>query len=186
MTRCNLIALLLLIGQILKAQSSDTLVISNDAIKSFFNESKEQISKRTIIRLSDKPYEFGSQSFLEKISAKDSLFTKADIDFIVRQINQRKNSIWSDTLIDDAIFIKSTEIDSIFRNRKVDAWRVFYKTHGSDFNRISFPYFSQDKQTCIIYTSNHCGWLCGEGGIKIFRRKNNVWVLYKTIDQWAS
>ena len=184
--RLNFIALFLFVGQILRGQSSDTFLISNSEIKSFIKDSRHILFSGKTLRLSDKPYVLLSQSFLEKTAVKDSIFSKADVEFIMKQIEQRKNLLWSSEFIDDVTVIKSNDIDSLFRNSKIDAWNVFYKKYGGDFKEISFPYFSQDKQTCIIYISNHCGWLCGEGGIRIYKRKNNVWVLYKSIEQWVS
>ena len=185
MARFILIASFLVMGLFLQAQLPDTFIVSTTEIKFFMNETRQLLYKRGEFRLSDKPHQI--ITFLENISANDSLFTKADRDFIMNQVKQRKNPIWSDIYIDSTIFIKSKEIDSIFENFKVSGgWKVFYETYGPDFYEMSLPYFTKNKKTCIIYISNHCGGLCGGGCVRIFRLENDHWKLYKKIDCWAS
>jgi hypothetical protein len=188
MPRVFILILTFFVGHILRAQSSDTFsMVTNDEIKLFLKEAGHFVTKTAKFRLSDKPHEIPSRSFFVKIAANDTLFTQTDIDYIMKQVNQRKNTNWSVLSIDNAVLIKSTDIDSIFRTFKANSgWKVFYKTYGSDFYEMSYPYFSQDKQTCIIYTGYHCGGLCGEGGLKIFRRRNNIWTQVKTIGWWES
>ena len=177
-----------MVGQVSKAQSSDNFSkATNEEIKSFLNEVRHVVKAATKFRLSDKPYGIPSRTFLEKIATKDTLLAQTDVDFIIKQVTQRKNTKWSNTVIDSAVLIRAEDIDSIFQSFKVDSgWKIFRKTYGGDFYRMSFPYFSQDKQTCIIYIGHYCGGLCGEGGLKIFRRQNNTWRLIRTIGRWVS
>jgi hypothetical protein len=171
--------------QLLKAQLRDTFFVATAEIKLFLNES--QLPTASNIQLSDKPYVIPVGKFLEHVLQDDTLFSKEDIDFIKKQIKQRNNSLWNSKLIDSVTFIKAAEIDSIFKNFKVDSgWKIFYKTYGSDFFRMSFPYFSLDRQTSIIYIGHQCGDLCGEGTLRIYRRTKNAWKLYRKILLWAS
>jgi len=188
MTKTLLILILSFVGNISKAQHTDTSsMVTAEESKLFLNGLRLTLKPKGKFRLSDKAYGTPSQIFLKKIAAKDTVLKYFDIDFILKQFKQKQNFIWTETSVDSTVFIKATDIDSIFHTFKVDSgWKVFYKTFGGDFYRMSFPYFSQDKQTCIIYVGHYCGGLCGEGGLRIYRRKINTWTLIKIIGRWVS
>ena len=187
-TKTLITLILFFVGNISNAQHTDTTSIVTAAEdKIFLNDLRLTLKPRGKFRLSDKPYVIPSKAFFEKIATKDTILKLTDIDFILKQLKQKESLTWSNTFIDSTIFIKSDNIDSIFHTYKVDSgWKVFYKNFGGDFYRMSFPYFSEDKQTCIIYVGHHCGGLCGEGGLRIYRRRNNNWTLIKVIGRWVS
>lgn len=187
MTRPLIIFIAILSSLASIGQKQDSLLVSSREIKDFLSEIKSTNLKNTI-RLSDKPYSKFGEKFVQRIIANDTIFKKSDFSFIQLQINQTRNFLWGSSLIDSAILIKAESIDSIFQNFKPSdtAWRIFRKTFGKDFYRISIPLFTHDMNTCIIYIGHHCGGLCGEGSIMIFRRQKNKWTLYKTVAYWVS
>jgi hypothetical protein len=187
MTNILILTIIVFAGHNLNAQIADSLVVSKEEVKSFFSETRQLINKRPRFRLSDKSKGAPSQTLLEKLSTKQNIFSKDDIAFLITQINQTQNAIWDSSYIDSTYFLQTNEIDSIFKNLKVDSgWKIIRKKYGGYYYTMSFPYFSVDRQTCIIYVSHHCGVACGEGGYRIFRKQKGKWVYYKSFAGWMS
>jgi len=65
-----------------------------------------------------------------------------------------------------------------FKGSGKDGWEQFHKSHP-DSRRIitlSFPGFSRDGSTAVIYMSSHSGWLSARGRLYILRKKDGKWV----------
>ncbi len=115
-----------------------------------------------------------------------SLFSRNDIQFIKQQIDEGVNFTWQDKIL-GAHIIKDTKIKEIFRKGTRKGWRKFNHRYKGGFSRFSIPLFSIDRKTCIIYQSNHCGSLCGGGGISAYRKINGKWTFIKTVGTiWIS
>lgn len=107
----------------------------------------------------------------------DKYFQKDDLDFIQKQIGERKNFL----LIQDSIKLKriisKKTIDSFNNNRKENIDRKshflesYKKIYGNNFyNKLSLPIFSKDKETVLIDISSFF-----EGKTIIYRKENNKW-----------
>jgi len=119
----------------------------------------------------------------------DTIFTLADKAYIRQQVKQAITTKWDNKNITWAKVIPHSDIHNVFTDSvtKGDKWELFEKKfHESEYYDYSVPVFSVDKNTCAIYVGHHCGWLCGDGDIYIFRKKNNKWVLISTIGLWVS
>jgi hypothetical protein len=168
-------------------QAFDIVDVTNAEIKVFMNEIEGIVSKCGRFLLLDEPRQIVSRRFFEKVSDRDSLFSRQDIDFIMRQITQRSDTVWDVSRIEYATFLSSSEIDAFFANSESEeSWKSFYKKYGNDFNRLSFPFFSIDRNTAIISVDNYCGTLCGVGVFLVFKRKDGKWKFVKVIGRWAS
>jgi|SRR5690625_2220124 len=51
---------------------------------------------------------------------------------------------------------------------------------------ISFPILSADNKTAIIQIENHCGMLCGNGDVYLFKKIDGKWKLIEKKPQWIS
>jgi len=161
--------LLLLISKNSKSQS-DSLLISKKEIKGFFTSVKQLISAESHFLLSNKPVSDLPKRFFEENLSRDTFLTKKDIDFISMQSIRTKKVIFDSSLINDVIFIKSSNIDSVFNKKSLeDGWNQFHKLYGSDYYELSLPYFSINKETYVLIVGYNCGGLClalSTGGVK--------------------
>jgi hypothetical protein len=182
------IIIILFGGHYLSAQSTDSSVVSNNEIKDFLKDIQPLIMKGTKLFLCEKAEHLKAKEILQKNRPEsDTILTNTDIEFMLSQLDKAKNIIWNSKFIGGATFIRNGNIDSIFKNLKKDGgWKLFHKTYGNDFYKMSIPYFSKDKKTAFIYIEYYCGYLCGEGGFKIFRRQNNKWELIDFGISWVS
>jgi len=184
----RLIILILLFSRYsLPAQTVDSSVVADYEIKEFLKDVRPLIMKGAKFILSEKTEYNQAKEILQNISKSDTGLTNKDTEFMLGQVDKMKDIIWNSKFIGKAIFIKAERIDSIFRNLKKDGgWKLFRKTYGSDFYKMSIPCFCEDKQFAFIYIEYYCGGLCGEGGFKIFKRQNNKWILFDFGISWVS
>lgn len=166
--RLTMTILMAFVSQAAIAQKMDSLTITKKEIKTFLNETRSLLSHKPISRLSSVPHTTLSRRFLEHLAEIDSVFSEADVEFIMRQITQTKDIVWDSSLFDSTTFIRAGD------SRKIDRFS------------LSIPYFSIDRQACILKIGHYCGKLCGEGRLLILKRQNGKWRLYKTLGRWVS
>jgi hypothetical protein len=118
----------------------------------------------------------------------DNSFTRDDIAFMRRQIAYALRYKWEKNRIEHATIIADKDIKSLFGpEHKGDGWLAFYNNYKMNgYKTFSVPLFSLDRQTCIFYYTYNCGWLCGNGRLCIYRKKENKWVLQRNISTWVS
>jgi hypothetical protein len=184
MTKILTIILFLLNFSILKGQNFDSTVVSKLIIRSFMND----IQGSSILISNPLIVSTPSVINLKALSTlRDSIFSNDDLTFIETQMNQSKNLEWNESLIDSSLFISKSQLDQIFSDNKNDGslgWASFHKLEKKrSFYNISIPYFTLDKQYCVVYISYNCGVLCGGGGLNIYKFKNAKWTLYKTLNR---
>ncbi len=83
--------------------------------------------------------------------------------------------------------VSSSEIESIFEKRG-DVWgRYYQKFPGSQgiltFTRVGF---NSDGTQALLYWSNICGGLCGEGAYVVMEKHNGQWLIVAEIQQFVS
>lgn len=165
-----LIISFLFLRQPLYSQTTDSLVVSKSELKVFLSESRLLLSQELIFRISSTPTNYRlTKKFLEHIASMDSFISLTDVDFILTQIDQTKNFVWNSSFFDSAAILDSEKISLT-----------------NDFHAISVPYFSIDRQTCIMNVGYYCGKLCGHGRLMILKKKNNSWTVYKVLGRWVS
>lgn len=93
---------------------------------------------------------------LSELKTFDSIFTKEDEDFMVKQIKSIKDTIWR------------KRIPGAIRKKKCNNKCFDY----------SLPLFSKDKKHVIVQRGYQCGLLCAYSGKFIYRRTDkNRWEL---------
>lgn len=67
-------------------------------------------------------------------------------------------------------------------------WTTFYERFPavSGTLTLSQAVISKDGQSALIYSSLHCGPLCGSGKLHVFRCVGRSWSLERTIHVWSS
>lgn len=117
----------------------------------------------------------------------DTIFTKADSDFIFKQVKYsncfklKENKLTNKKIIEldtTKVFSNNTEVRGNY-------WGKILKQNGPICS-IRMPLFSVDKKTVFIKTSYNCGMLCGEGGTYIYRKVGKKWIRLKTLNAWVS
>ena len=107
----------------------------------------------------------------------DKYFQKDDLDFIQKQIGERKNFLLIQDSIKSKRIISKKIIDSFNKDRKGNIDRKSYflnkykKKYGTNYyDRLSLPIFSKDKKTVLIDISSFFG-----GKTLIYRKENGKW-----------
>jgi hypothetical protein len=62
--------------------------------------------------------------------------------------------------------------------------RVFWELKS--LNAISLPILSSDNKTAVMQIETHCGGLCGDGCLYVFKKINGKWTVAKKILRWIS
>ncbi len=85
------------------------------------------------------------------------------------------------------IFLSNTESANIFR-KGVDGWDAYYKKYPKSGGILSLSDvgFDRDQTQAVIDVSYNCGWLCGEGGLLVLKKKEGRWYIFKQIGGWVS
>lgn len=73
-----------------------------------------------------------------------------------------------------------------WRRRDLKKAGLELRSNQKDIWHFSTPLFTLDRQHVIIGIGNHCGSLCGEGDIYIYRKQDDKWVLWKKVAHWVS
>lgn len=117
----------------------------------------------------------------------DTIFTKADTDFIFRQAEYVQYFNLNQTLLPNKNIIKIDTTKAYNNDREIRGvyYEELYKKHGP-LCTIKMPLFSVDRKTVYISTGLTCGTLCGAGATYIYRKVNGKWILIKTLNEWVS
>nr|WP_298655184.1 hypothetical protein [uncultured Flavobacterium sp.] len=107
----------------------------------------------------------------------DKYFQKDDLNFIQKQIRERKNFLLIQDSIKSKRIISKKTIDSFNNNRKDNIDRKshfiesYKREYGNNFyEKLSLPIFSKNKKTVLIDISSFFG-----GKTIIYRKENNKW-----------
>lgn len=86
-----------------------------------------------------------------------------------------KNKSYNPEIISDC----STSSKKIEKENKII---IFTDSNYS----VSFPILSSDNKTAMIEINNHCGILCGNGDIYVFKKVGNKWKIIEKVLKWIS
>jgi|GEM_PF-4584864 hypothetical protein len=118
--------------------------------------------------------------------ARDSLFSKDDIEYMKQQARTHHTIFWSQKKLPSIKMISRAKLDSVFKTDG-DGWNSFYKNCGSGYYSYSIPLFSLDKTKCIVYYSDASGFLAASGNIFIcVKGKAGNWFVFKSRMTWVS
>lgn len=90
--------------------------------------------------------------------------------------------------IDDITYLKSQFENS----HQKAAWKFDFsnvrmkKRPHNNFYSYTIPLFNKAHTIAILYKEFYCGSLCASGTVKIYKKENGVWKLYKSIGCWVS
>jgi hypothetical protein len=116
-----------------------------------------------------------------------SLFTSSDVQFMKLQIQEKRNFRWESNKILGAHVIRSKKLQKLFKKGPEKGWKEFNKRYKGGFATFSFPLFSIDKKSCIVYRSGHCGGLCGHGGTSLYKKIDGKWTFVTLVGTiWIS
>lgn len=110
------------------------------------------------------PFYFKNDSIL--LTQLDTLFSKADIEFIFSQKKQFEKFVINPIYIKNKIVVSSDSSIAV-----------------KSYSTISYPLFNLKKNIIIVRTSYYCGVFCGHQGVYIYKWMNNELVLIKVIQQ---
>jgi hypothetical protein len=82
--------------------------------------------------------------------------------------------------------IPKDTITAIFSQKHQDGWSYFYGHYGPGFHSIGCPLFLRDYTWCLCYVSYHCGWLCADGQLALYKKEGGRWVFVKNWGEWMS
>jgi len=86
------------------------------------------------------------------------------------------------------IQISSNEYYSFFGkkfNKIEKGWKRIENMFDSNFV-IQLSKIKYEKNIAVLYYSNHCGGLCGFGGLIVMKKIDNKWIEYGIIGLWMS
>ena len=106
------------------------------------------------------------------LSFETKSIKQSGITYFIAKSDIINNGIWSAGLFDSARIISRHYLDSISESDPFRIAPVHYE--------FSLPYFSKDKKSFIVYYSYHCGMLCAEYSLRLYRKINGKWRFIKT------
>ena len=110
---------------------------------------------------------------IDSIESFDKTFIKeSDTTYSIAYSDMTKNGVWTDNLSDNLTIITADQLRSISKNNQFKIIPAHYS--------FSLPYFSQDKQTFLIYYSHYCGNLCAEYSLRLYKKINGKWTFIKS------
>lgn len=165
-------------------------LIDDKAIYDFLNynfTAKDSAFKNCNNIVNHELYPYLSPEDSLAILKMDTIFTKADLNFIFKQAKYsyyfkfKENRLLNKKIIEldtTKVFSNNTEVREHY-------WTMILKQNGT-FCSIRMPLFSVDKKTVYIKTSYSCGMLCGEGATYIYRKVGKKWIKVKTLNAWVT
>lgn len=114
------------------------------------------------------------------VMQSDFIFSKSDIEYIKKQIDENKEFIIDKNKISSPEkFISQNELNQIIKNSR--------NYEGKQYVNISVPLFNLKKDKCIIKAKS-CGINppgCG-GSVTVLQKKNGKWVELRNICKWVN
>ncbi|GAA4335732.1 hypothetical protein GCM10023149_43890 [Mucilaginibacter gynuensis] len=102
----------------------------------------------------------------------DELNNENDINYIKGQIASSRPVKWNVDLFDSLRIVKSSYIDSIRQLKKFKYNLIYIK--------LSKPYYSKNKQRCLIYINHYCGNLCAFSGVGLYKKIKGKWTFVRS------
>jgi hypothetical protein len=152
-------------------------------IKEFFSQ-LDQLKKKEQagFHISGRPLlidsiEIDKKSFWETVK-NEPLLTKTDIEYIRGQLAADTPGTWRENLLDSIKVVPKSFVDKLTESDSIN--------FTPPYIRLSKPYFSKDKQYCILFYSYYCGNLCAETTLKLYKKINGKWTIVRNYYQIVS
>lgn len=159
---------------------------NNKLTKEFISFIKKTNSLEDRLLLVDKPETREFKNCLEWISHDSSIVGSASREFIIKAIDQPSLTSWTSELTGTPFFISKDTISNIFTGARPRGWDYFNKRYGSHYYIFSSPVFFNNGTMCLFYIDYHCGELCNEGKIRLYKKDNHGWKVLKEFCSWMS
>jgi len=148
----------------------------------------KQLKKRELATsafiLLDKPAPLASNYCLTEVLAEKQFFSSAELAMLKAQADNNTLT-WKATDFSGVRIIEKDTVDAIFKVHSKH-WTYFNQHIGRDFNEFSMPIFLRHGTYCLFYEANHCGGLCGEGKLALYKKEGDQWKVVKYYCQWIS
>jgi hypothetical protein len=115
-----------------------------------------------------------------------STFTVADREEIERWASRPIFRAWTQDMVAGVRIIPKDTITAIFSSKHLDGWAYFYLHYGQGFHSFGCPLFLRNYTWCLFYSGHHCGWLCGDGQLALYKKEGGRWVFVKNWGVWMS
>lgn len=134
-------------------------------------------------------YKFIKKTY--KVSSIDSEIIKwKDCEFyknITCEIFIDYLQMTNDKLLTDSIFADLRQKYESVKAKNIQYFSKFrVRKSNKKYLRISIPLISTDGKYIIIKVNEHCGDECGYGGIHIYEKRKNKWILIDRRFTWIS
>jgi hypothetical protein len=150
----------------------------------FIKEVKSQEVSDTNFILADKPFSFENSDCLSYLLTDAGTYTKEELS-IIKDKKFPSLVKWTKESFGSTKLVSSDTINAIFKDHS-KWWTYFNKHIGRSFNTFSVPIFLRNDTYCLFYSDHHCGGLCGEGKLILYKKQNNKWTVLKSYCNWVS
>jgi hypothetical protein len=157
----------------------DTFLYADYIHPDLFDGIKDLVKEETTIvrRVHLTPLTWADTTNAERIK-----FTRAEIDFVIKELDRVKKSLWADNIFTDAQLVPLNTINRLFKNIDLakDSLmkKLCYKIHF-----FSSPIFLRHSTLCFFYFGE-ADILGQKGEHWLYRKENNVWKEFRRIGVW--
>ena len=109
-----------------------------------------------------------------QIVQADSIFTKADAEFIFRQARYSTQFKLNQRNLTKTMTIIHPEFEEALGEKRDTFWDNLLDECGP-YCHVSMPLFSADKKAALIKLHYTCGAVCGYGGKYFYKKDGNNW-----------
>jgi len=113
-------------------------------------------------------------------------FTAAELAQIERWADHPVFRTWTQDMVEGARLIPKDTITAIFSTKHRDGWTYFNLHYGRGYHSFGCPLFLRNYTLCLFYSGHHCGWLCGDGQLALYKKEGGRWVFVKNWGEWMS
>ena len=184
MTSILFLSLILFINDTNAKKKSDDHA---DALtKEFIAFIKKDYSLENKIYLVDKPETKEFQNCLDWILQDSVVTALTSKESIIQAIVHPLVTCWTAELTRASVIIPHDTINSIFTRPHARGWDYFNKRYGDHYYIFSSPIFFNNGTMCLFYIDYHCGEMCNEGRIRLYKKDNHGWKVLKEFCSWMS
>ena len=103
---------------------------------------------------------------------QDSSLARPDIDFMAAQMEVADQEVWTPDTFDSASIISKHYVDSLSK--------FCAAGHRPHYYIFSKPYFSRDKNYCVLFYNYYVGRNCAETSLRLYRKDRGKWLYVKS------
>lgn len=163
--------------------NSDTTGYMKQAI-AFLQEIRQADLADSNFVLKDSSASLIASMCMDQLLKDTARFTKKEL----RKLASDNKSIkikWQDKWFKKIRIVSSDSISTVFKDTS-KGWSYFNKHIASHFNSFGAPLFLRGGTYCIFYSSHSCGWLCGQGRLELYQKKDGKWIAVDSYCSWIS